>query len=257
MGPVSDRETLAERMRGYFGVQLMLAERIAALSPSDLGEAALRCTNLHRRFGLGRPEHGAAPAWSDYAGRLEQSGSATERLDWTIEFFVGAPEETAPAGHVHFGCFACEPPDADGAVKIHFNNRDTEGGLGPLASAKAGARMAELDRLTAHVRAAWPHARKIKGGSWLYNLEAYRRLFPPAYAASRRRPEAVRLTGSSSWGQFLDWRGAVKPDLAQAFAANLDRLDPAAPWRAFPLPALTAEAPVDAFIEFYEAQAGL
>jgi hypothetical protein len=35
------------------------------------------------------------------------------------------------------------------------------------------------------------------------------------------------------------------------FLAGLDRLDPAAPSRAFPLPALRAEAPVALFYGFY------
>ncbi|MDR3512188.1 MAG: hypothetical protein P4L73_11175 [Caulobacteraceae bacterium] len=241
----------AERMRGYFAVQLLLAARVAELRGLPLGDAALSVTNLHRRFGLGRPEQGAAPAWADYAERLQGLASAEQRLDWTVGFFAARPPEAPPEGHVRFGCFSFEPPDADGAVRIHFNNRDSADGIGPLASAKRPARLAELSDMFACLRRDYPSARTVNGGSWLYNLDAYQRLFPPEYAASRSRPERLRLTGTSSWGQFLDHRGEVKAPVRQAFIDNLDGLDPLAPWRAFPLHALTARAPVERFYDFY------
>lgn len=246
-----DRVAAAERMRGYFEVQLMLAERLAVLRGQPLGEAALFSTNLHRRFALGRPEHAVAPAWEAYAQGLEQAGSAAERLDWTSRFFAARPPEPPPAGHVAFGCFSFEPPTPEGLVRIHFNNRDSADGVGPLASAKAAARRDELARLSACLKREHPTARTIIGGSWLYNLEAYRRLFPPVYGGSRTPPASLRLTGTSSWGQFISHTGQVHPERRAAFLANLDRLDPDAPWRAFPLPALSTHAPVEAFYAFY------
>lgn len=246
-----ERRAVAERLRGYFEVQLILAERLAALRGQALGEAALLATNLHRRFALGRPEQGAAPAWETYALGLEQAGSTAERLDWTLAFFAARPPEPPPAGHIAFGCFSIEPPTAEGLVRIHFNNRDSADGIGPLASAKAPARRDELTRLSACLRREHPAARTVVGGSWLYNLEAYRRLFPPVYAQSRAQPAFLRLTGTSSWGQLLSHTGAVHPARRAAFIANLDRLDPDAPWRAFPLPALATSAPVEAFHAFY------
>lgn len=246
-----DRTAAAERMRGYFEVQLRLAERLAERRGQPLGEAALFCTTLHRRFGFGRPELAVAPAWADYARGLERAASGAERLDWTLAVFAARPDEPPPVGHVVFGCFSFEPPNADGMVRIHFNNRDSTDGIGPLAAAKAPARRAELARLSACLRRDHPSAVGIAGGSWLYNLQAYRRLFPPAYAESRARPARLRLTGTSSWGQFLDHAGRIKPDLRQAFLDNLERVDPDAPWRAFPLHALSAWAPVEVFYDFY------
>lgn len=245
------RAAAAEAMRGYFEVQLRLAGRLADLRGRPVGETALLATNLHRRFAFGRPEAGAAPGWADYAAGLERCAGAGERLDWTVAFYAAAEPEPAPAGHTAFGCFSFEPPDAAGAVRIHFNNRDSADGTSPLSLAKAPARRAELARLAACLKREHPAARTISGGSWLYNTEAYRRLFPPDYAASRSRPERLRLTGTSSWGQFLDHRGAIKPDLRRAFLDKLDQIDPDAPWRAFPLHALAASAPVEVFYAHY------
>jgi hypothetical protein len=103
----------------------------------------------------------------------------------------------------------------------------------------------------AAIRQSHREAKTIQGGSWLYNLEAYRRLFPTAYSASRTPPAFARLRGTSSWGQFLDHREAIKSDLRAAFLVNIETIDIAAPWRAFPLPVLSVSAPIGLFYELY------
>jgi hypothetical protein len=242
-----------EPPRDYFEIQLLLAERMAERRRLALGAAALQFTNLYRRFGLGRAAPGEVqPAvWRRYAERLEALGSSAERLDWTLECFRDAAGEEAPAPN-RFGCFRFDPPDGDGVVRIHFNNRDGDDGIGPLAASKTPRRLAELKAMIARLRADHPKAATIRGGSWLYNLDAYRRLFPDEYAASIWTPEAVRLDGTSTWGQVLDRNGAVKPAVRETVLRNLDTLDDQAPWLAFPLRALAAQAPVEAFHRFYQ-----
>ena len=137
-------------------------------------------------------------------------------------------------------------------MRIHFANRDPDDAVGPLARDKVAARLGELTAMFACLRQDHPQAMTVTGGSWLYNLEAYRRLFPPVYGASRTAPTPpVRLRGTSSWGQFLDFRENLKPDLCVRFRDNLKRLDPKAPWLAFPMQPLRTRAPVEAFVAFY------
>jgi hypothetical protein len=136
-------------------------------------------------------------------------------------------------------------------VRIHFSNRDSADGRGPLARAKADRRISELREMFGHIHARHPDAKTVRGGSWLYNLEAYRRLFPPEYAASTFEPEQVRLDGTSSWGQLLDFRGLVKPAVRQALLDNVASVDIAAPWTAFPMRALGAEGEIERFYRFY------
>jgi hypothetical protein len=250
---VSERAARAERLRAYFGLQLLLAERIAAARPMPLAEAVLEFTNLHRRFGLGRPERdGPAAEWAVYAERLASLESAGARLDWTIAVFERAAEDVPTDPQFPFGCFAYEPPNREGVVRIHFYNRDSDDGVGPLAAAKIERRRADLRALFTHLRATYPGARSLRGGSWLYNLEAYRRLFPPAYVASRAPMDGPRLTGASTWGQLLRHDESVNETTAAAFLANLDALDPAEPWAVFPHRAQVTSAPVEAFYGFYE-----
>ncbi len=240
----------AERLSPFIALQLHFAAEMARRMGMPLAAAALAYTNLHRRFGLGDPDKAVAPLWTDYAAGLE---TAVNPLAWTLAFFRRAPSEAPPDRPV-FGCFTCDPPDAAGTVRIHFGNRDDDG-ISPLHRTKIVRRQQELAALTAHIGAHHPAAARIVGMSWLYHLDAYRRLFPPEYGASARPLTRARLSGMSSWGQFLTHDEAIKPALRDAFLHNLADLDLAAPWRSFPLPALMVSAPVAAFRAFYARSA--
>jgi hypothetical protein len=61
----------------------------------------------------------------------------------------------------------------------------------------------------------------------------------------------MRLDGTSSWGQLLDHRERVRPEVAAAVLARAETVDPARPWEAFPLRALVTSAPVESFWGFY------
>lgn len=249
-----DRIARADRAGPYVEVQLRLARRMAELTGAPLGEMALRHTNLHRRLGLGVWREGPpADGWRPYADALEAARDLAGQVALTRDAFIAAPEEVFPhPGQTGFGCFAHEPPNDEGVVRIHFYNLDTDADGGPLVTAKVPRRRAELRDLVANVRALHPEARAIRGGSWLYNLEAYRRLFPPGYAASRGPCEGeIRIRGTAVWGQVIDSREVVRPDIRDALVANLAALDPEAPWRAFPYRMLAVGAPIESFVRFY------
>lgn len=220
---------------------------------TSVGECAFRVTNFHRRLGFGVPEEAPSGEWRAYADGLDALDDLPAQVAWTREAFVAGREEVLPLpGQAGFGCFACDPPGPDGAIRIHFHNKDTDADGGPLTAAKAGRRRAELSALVRHVAEVYPGASAIRGKSWLYNLEAYRRLFPPDYAASRALAAGpLKLQGTSSWGQLIDGREAIRPGPRDAFVRNLARLDPAAPWTAFPLRVLSTEAPLESFAAFY------
>lgn len=250
-GMIDRRREEATRLEGYFDVQLQFAEIAARRTSRTLSETCLRYTNLHRRLGLGRRDGGATSAeWNRYAAGLEQCASLADRLAWTAAFYV-AVEPKEKAKH-RFGCFSYELVGADDVVRIHFGNHDSADDSGPLARAKAERRRSELREMFGHIRTHEPHARTVVGSSWLYNLEAYRRLFPLEYAASRFEQAQLRLDGMSSWGQVLDFRGFVKPAIARAVLDNIETVDIAEPWKAFPLHALGAQSAIEHFYRFYD-----
>ena len=217
-----------------------------------LGEAVAVYTCLRRRFGLPADDPTTERRWSAFIEELQNLDSPVDQDAWANAKFLDSPPETLPAGQTPFGCFSCEPPSPQGILRLHFTNREMNADIGPLHRDRLRARQAELAALFAFVRETWPTASRVCGSSWLYHLEAYRRLFPPAYGAARRAPPGpVRLAGMSSWGQLLDRRGWIKPEVAHRFGENLRQLDLDAPWRAFPRPCLVTEAPIGLFYESY------
>lgn len=248
-----DRAEQARVLDPYFEVQLRFAGRMAELTGERLGETAYRYTNLSRRLGQGTPLlEPPTTAWLAYCAELETRSDLVDQVALTRRTFLEQPEETIPLpGQRLFGCFAHEVPDEQGLVKIHFYNRDTDASGGPLAAHKAGRRRDELAAMVAHIQAAHPGATAIRGGSWLYNLDAYRRLFPADYVASRTPADSVRLTGTSTWGQLIDSSGAIRPAMRDTLMSNLATLDPRQPWLAFPLRALRTVAPLSSFRDHF------
>ncbi|PZQ64674.1 MAG: hypothetical protein DI570_04390 [Phenylobacterium zucineum] len=252
-----DREERATRLAGVFELQLRFATRMAELTGAPLGEMVVRHTNLHRRFGLGRISRGVSPAWAPYAEGLESLTRLEDRVALTQRTFIDAPPEVVPGpGRTAFGCFACDDSASpEGAVQIHFRNADTDATGGPLSPEKLPRRRGEMAALVAHIRATQPEATHIRGRSWLYNLPAYRRVFPTVYGDTCRliAPEPVSLDGNSLWGQAITAGEQVRPDVRDAILAALAALDPASPWEAFPFQVLATRAPLESFEAFYRA----
>ena len=101
-----------------------------------------------------------------------------------------------------------------------------------------------------HIRRTERGVLSVRGISWLYNLEAYRRLFPHSYVISIQPVDVpLHLNGTSTWGQVLNWRQEVKPDMRDALVGRLGTLRKEPPWKVFPLQALTATSDI---ADFYE-----
>jgi hypothetical protein len=230
-----------------------MARRMAELRSEPLSHATLRYTNFHRRFGLRTPPEVPTEPWISFAKSLDRLSDLKDQVALTQQTFRIMPDEILPPPPKQaYGCFAHDPPDEAGEVQIHFNNADTDDLGGPLVRGKQGRRRADLKAMVEAILAKHPEARAIRGRSWLYNLDAYRRLFPSDYAASASlETGVVNLHGNSSWGQMIDSREAIRPDFRDNLLSNLKSIDPSAPWRAFPLQVLRVTAPIESFEACY------
>jgi hypothetical protein len=233
--------------QAFFDLQVQFACRVANLSGLTLEQALLDYTNLYIRFGLGRVFDRDHPGWRQYLDGLQHSADPRA---WTYRFYLACPHDVEPPSLVaSFGCFSYAKPDGE-RLRLHFENRDSSGHA-PLSRERQWARLAELRALFAHVEQTEPAGLRVAGTSWLYNLPAYRRLFPDSYLASARAVSA-RFRNMPLWGQFVDRHGGVRRDAAETFLerlsrqAGLDGID-----RCFPLQPLALEAPVADFCRFY------
>ena len=233
--------------RSFFDLQLAFARRVAAVSGMPLDRALLDYTNLYIRFGLGRGFDPAHPTWREYLAGLERAADAGA---WTHHMYLalgaadGRPDVAAESG-----CFSCGRLP-DGRIRLHFRDAEPDGSS-PLSAERRSQRVAELAGLFARVRRIAPEPPRVVGVSWLYNLEAYRRLFPPAYLGTARAIGG-RFRHMPLWGQFLDRRGEVRADPAREFLGRLDRLTGLDDLdRCFPLSVLALDASALEFYHFY------
>ncbi|KQP45599.1 hypothetical protein [Pseudorhodoferax sp. Leaf274] len=229
----------------YFSLQLAFALRHAVQAQVPFEVAVARCTNLRRRLNLGGPS--CVSRWGEFLAEMRRLQSDPSALLATCVAFHDARPPAVPARS--FGCFAYEPPNAAGVLRMHFMP-PAGASSSPLAAVNMAARRAELGEMFSHVLRNEKGVRSVLGVSWLYNLDAYKRLFPSAYVASVKKPWfPLHLNGSSTWGQVLDWRGQVKPEMRAALLSRLHLMDAEAPWIVFPLQAMAATCGVQAFHE--------
>lgn len=235
--------------KDFFDLQLEFARGVSALSGMRLSGALLVYTNLYVRFGLGRDFDAEHPAWRAYLAGVERAGDAR---DWTYAFYLTrTPDDGMPPVMATVGCFSYARW-GDSHVRLHFQDAEADGDS-PLAADRRARRRAELRTLFAEIRRSEPAEVRVAGTSWLYNIEAYRGLFPQGYLRTAR-PAGPRFRNMSLWGQFLDRKGELRPGptavLRQRLAAasGLEGVG-----RCFPLQVLALDAPLSAFEGFYAA----
>jgi hypothetical protein len=233
--------------KAFLDLQLQFAERVTTLSGLPLARALLEYTNLYIRFGLGRDFDPAHPTWQEYLAGLRDTDDIRAR---TYRFYSRRPDGVAaPAVVATFGCFAYSRLSGE-RLRLHFQNAETDG-RSPLAIDRVGRRRAELAALFEHVKQTQRPPLQVVGASWLYNLDAYRRLFPTSYLATAHVIPG-RFQHMPLWGQFLDRHGAIKEDMARQFRERLERQSSCDNLeQCFPLPVLSVNAPVQVFHDFY------
>jgi hypothetical protein len=233
--------------RGFLDLQFTFAEKVAAVSGMPLERALLEYTNLYVRFGLGRDGDATHEVWRAYLAGLR---TAEDARDWTYRCYLkNAEANTAPSVLATFGCFSYALQGRN-AVRLHFRNPEANG-LSPLSAARSAQRRAELAALFRHAKSTAQANAVVLGVSWLYNLEAYRRLFPPAYGESRRVLPA-RFASMSLWGQFVNHQRQLEPTRVQTFSSSLAEQSTLAGLEGcFPFQVLTTELPICEFYSFY------
>ena len=234
--------------KAFFDLQLQFADKVMVLSDLPLARALLEYTNLYVRFGLGRDFDPAHPIWWEYLAGLQDAHDSRE---WTYRFYLTRPEAmAAPVTVASFGCFSYARLSGD-LIRLHFRNAETDG-HSPLGIERLDQRLADLTALFEHVKRTQGHPLQVVGASWLYNVDAYRRLFPVSYLATAHVIDH-RFQHMPLWGQFLDRAGEIKESMTRQFLERLERqasLDSLN--RCFPFQVLRVEGSVTEFYDFYE-----
>lgn len=239
----------------YIAIQIAFARRMAALAHQTLADTLLIHAALYKLVGALGDFDAAHPVWRELVARLDERADVEEQARAIYGYYLQRHRETAAYLATHgderqWGCFACDWRPARRAIRIHFLNQDAPE-PGALSHQRMAARHAELRAMFAVTRAERPDAEFVIGASWLYNLEAYRRLFPPAFGASAA-PTEPEFQYRALWGQFLrsDW--SLNAARADAFLGRVAALtEPAQAASCFPFQVLRTQAPIVDFYAFY------
>jgi hypothetical protein len=180
--------------------------------------ALLRFTNLYARFGLGRDFDPLNATWAAYVAGLDDS---SDREDWTFRFYRSRLPDAGPPSIAHtIGCFSYARLDST-RVRLHFHNVE-HSGIAPLGRERLADRRAELRALMEQARKVEGSSVRVVGVSWMYNIDAYRRIFPPRYLATAR-VVAPPFQSMALWGQFLDRNGVLRDEVADAFLVEANK----------------------------------
>jgi hypothetical protein len=230
--------------REYIELILRFAATASQLEGIPVREALLHWTPLYLNFGLRREFQSDDPAWQAFLAGYE---AAPDPVAWTHSFYLARARQYPETS---YGCFAYHYEPDTRTIRFHFGNRDTSG-AGPLSRSRLDARLQELTAMFEDIRRTVPEAERVRGRSWMYNLPAYRRLFPPEYGRTAV-PAEPELQFMSLWGQFLDHSWQLNNGYARAFTHSMAAAaTPQELVSSFPLPVLAPACDISHFYEFY------
>jgi hypothetical protein len=237
--------------KAYFGLQVSYARTMAALTHQSLAVALMAQTSLYKLLGAPGAFDPDEPIWRELVACVDERANTEDQSSAIYQYYLKRYPAIPTFGEErHWGCFAFEWRPVQRAIRIHFSNEDAPE-FGPLSRNRVATRLNELGAMFAVVRAERPDAERVIGGSWLYALDAYRRLFPPSFSASAA-PDEPHLQYRALWGQFLRHDWSMNQPRAEEFLARIARLsDPARYAECFPCQVLLTSAPVGDFYAFY------
>jgi len=231
----------------FFALNFAYAHWVADLTGMELEQALLEHTYCYLALGLGRDFNPAHPLWQEFLAAIREPHTQVPQAQAFYQ--TRRLPKALPPPEQSCGCFYYSFLE-NGRIRLHFRNAEP-GDIGPLRSARLPVRRAELFELIQRIQRDVGGARTLVGGSWLYHIQAYRQLFPPAFlhtAVPSLYPQETRYL--ALWGQFVNHLGEVRPAEAREFLARLERartLEESV--LAFPYSVLHLEAPLEVFEE--------
>lgn len=234
--------------REFFHLQLRFAEQMARVLHVPLADALLKFSTLYMSLELGRSFSSTHPTWQEYLSGLQPS--VENNVEWTHTFYVWQYIEHYPENC--FGCFNYAYSSDAKMVRLHFVNRNTSG-YSALNKEQMQTRLQELTALFTHVSKSHPEAEAVRGRSWLYNIQSYRRLFPVEYTHNTKVAVDGEFPFMALWGQFLDRHGQVREQMAHDFLACVARQETFDGIKhCFPFLPLAPQCSIHHFYTFYK-----
>lgn len=236
----------------FLTLQIRFAQKIAEVSHQALADVLIDYTMLRNLFNLRVSHDIPNPLWDEFIKGLGTSGNLE---DWTYDFYLQrtAVEQDLSDERQFFGCFSYVYPWRNTKkLRLHFENRETSE-HGALSKARMTLRKSELSEIFRYIQANHPDVETVRGGSWLYNIPAYIRLFPSDYIKTAIPIGHEHETGFwALWGQFIGRNGSIRQPAATQFLECLSKQKTVEDClQCFPFQVLRPECPIEKFYTFY------
>lgn len=268
----------------FFHAQITFGLAWSKISCDDLNHVFLTRTGLHYRLCniLYYPKRDMHPLWLKFMHAITLNNgtylnSADDITDIYFKLYTDQPysvytPRTFPANDgIHFGCFsyAYHPyfkyHENKNCIYIHFNNTE-RGEKSALAADFAENRFHYLKEMFSEISTRYPEAEMVTGGSWLYNLDAFRNNFPSAYLETAKRLVPVcfeqefpgtrvplSFKGNSLWGQFINRAGFIREPGYTEFLHSITQAQSLKELlNAFPLKPLEPFVNIEEFYEYFD-----
>ena len=208
-------------------------------------------TILRTLFNLRVSHDTTNPLWDVFIESLRLSDTPEES---TYDFYLQRMGVASDASDERrfFGCFSYVYPWRNTRkLRLHFENRETSE-YGTLSKERMTVRKSELSAMFRHIRVNHPDVETVRGGSWLYNIPAYLRLFPPDYVKTAK-PVGYETEFWALWGQFIARKGSIRQPTASQFLECLSQQKTVEDClQCFPYQVLRPECPIETFYDFYK-----
>lgn len=243
----------------FFYAQAAFAKRWSQFSSESLRTALTLRTSLEDIFLDANVYNGHfASSWMGLLHSVDRQLSVDEIASIIQKYYLTTPgKEYDPFGPIydgdkHFGPFSYSMHST--VAHIHFSNTH-RGSKSDLDIAYLDERKKDIGRLIRKIMATHPEIKTIAGFSWLYNLPAYLRIFPPTYVRSLSCVLPPPLDSNAIWEQFLAKDGFIKQTAYNFFLMNIEKAQTREDlYTAFPFQVMRPQDSIGNFARYYGVQ---
>ncbi|HXB43053.1 MAG TPA: hypothetical protein VNV85_03315 [Puia sp.] len=200
----------------FFEIQEYFALRVSKILKVPFDEALLRYTSFYKRIGVGNWDFNISnPLWLSFIERISGGQPPAEAA---FDLYK-ATQPRIIDNATRFGCMGF---DCRGVtIVMHFRN-DFNSAQGPLSKRHRIDRLTELKEMFSYISRYYCYAQFVEGCSWLYNYEAYCRLFPQEYIAAMELVQETPVRLHSAWGQFINSSGEINSERTAIFKQKVE-----------------------------------
>lgn len=199
--------------KSYIELQYKFAKLLEQNFDLNIIEAVYEYTNIYLSLTLDFSFNKENKIWRDFVDSFKDSSDYIYSKYLEVQ---SNSERRDVKKSEPFGCFSYHYEEDSKTIRLHFANNDTSG-FGPLSKERIQVRKEELTKMFDEIKEKHKNAKYVKGKSWLYSLESYKRLFPEDFVKSLKEFDGKEWQFMTLWGQFLDSEGNIKEELANKF----------------------------------------